>query len=115
MDIGKIMTELKENYIWVDREHEGPALNPCMFCGSEANIIVRTPLYGLCGATVRCRSCGACGPSASIHALILKPGKLCTPLLPESLERGIMAAVDTWNSGAVGNTHLGNMRIEAPV
>lgn len=112
MDIGKIMSDLKENHVWSDEENEAPALRPCPFCGGNAQLVISHPRYGVSGAFVQCRRCHMHGPNASIYATILTPGKLSTPLLPESLERGITAAVDTWNSRAVDDTHLGNMMIE---
>lgn len=112
MNISKIMADLKENHVWSDIENEAPELRPCPFCGGGAQLIISHPWYGASGAAVRCLRCHMHGPLASICATILTPGKLSTPLLPESLERGITAAVDTWNSGAVGDTHLGNMMIE---
>lgn len=108
MNLEKAIEELKTNYfLTVD----APNLEPCIFCGGKARLIVRHPLYGLCGAWVRCRSCGACGPNASIYAEINTPEKFSTPLLPESLARGIAAAQDAWNSRTVDRSRMGNLKI----
>ena len=113
MDIDKIMSELKKNRVWSSRGKDWPELAPCVFCGGRAIVVVHDPMYGKCGAWVKCSYCGAEGPTASIYALIFRGKTMCTPLLPESLERGINAAVDSWDSKTVDKRRLGNMRITA--
>lgn len=108
MNFVKTIEELKANHILVA---DVPNLEHCVFCGGKARLIVRHPLYGVCGAWVRCRSCGACGPTASIYAEINTPEKFSTPLLPESLARGIAAAQDAWNSRTVDRSSMGNLKI----
>lgn len=114
MNISEIMEKLQKDYIWASGEQDAPELEPCPFCGQAgmAQIIVSHPPYGKSGAWIRCRYCGACGPHASERAQFTRGKKLCTPVLPESLERGITAAVDTWNSGVVDRSRLSNLRME---
>lgn len=100
MKIDKIINELKRNYIWMSDEKDKLELEPCGFCGGEAKVMVCDPLYGWCGATVLCSSCGACGPRAGIYTR--KPGQyLSSGMTPESLEHGIAAAVCVWNERVV--------------
>ncbi len=108
MNLEKAVEELKTNYFLTI---DAPNLEPCVFCGGEARLTVNHPLYGLCGAWVMCRSCGACGPVASIYATIIESKKFKTPLLPESLERGITAAQDAWNGRTVDRSRMGNLKI----
>ena len=113
MNIGEIMKKLQKDHVWESNEQDSPELEPCPFCRrtGSAKIIVCHPVYGRCGAWVRCCSCGAYGPAASIYATIITPGKLSTPLLPESLERGIAAAQDAWNGRTVDCSRMSNMKI----
>ncbi len=113
MNIDEIMEKLETDRIWSSDEKSTPNLERCMFCGGEGKIAVHNPMYGLSGAWVRCCSCGACGPRASIYAMFTKPGNiLCVPLLPESLERGLAAAVDAWNSRTVNRSRMGNLKLD---
>ena len=95
MNIDEIMSELKAHRPWSSKGQDMPELVPCSFCGGKPYVKAHNPMYGWCGATVRCSFCGAQGPTASIYAVILTPGGLSTPLLRESLERGIMTAVES--------------------
>lgn len=113
MNIDEIMVELKAHRLWSSKGQDGPELVPCSFCGGKPYVRAHNSEYGLCGATVKCSCCGAQGPAASIYALIITPGKLSTPLLPESLERGIEAAIEAWNSGSADKKRLGNLRLPA--
>lgn len=109
MNLEKAIEKLNKNHLLAV---DVPDLEPCVFCGGKARLIVSHPRYGLCGAWVRCRSCGACGPVASICATIIVPKKAFrTPLLPESLARGMTAAQDAWNSRTVEHSRMGNMKI----
>lgn len=114
MNIDAIVEKLQKDYIWESGEQDTPELKPCPFCGvvGNAQILVRHPMYGKSGAWVRCRNCGACGPAASTYATITNGRRFSTPLLPESLELGITAAVDSWNGGVVDRSRLGNMNIK---
>ena len=112
MNIPKIMVALKKDPTWTAQGEDAPTLAPCIFCGGSAEVVVRTPMYGRCGAWVRCRSCYAYGPKASIYAQFTEGTEFCTPMLPESLERGINAAVDAWNIRAVDHSRMGNMHME---
>ena len=91
MNIPKIMVALKKDPTWTAQGEDAPTR---------------------CGAWVRCRSCYAYGPKASIYAQFTEGTKFCTPMLPESLERGINAAVDAWNIRAVDHSRMGNMHME---
>ena len=112
MNIEKAMEDLKIKHAW---KADDPELEPCIFCGGQAELIARLPLYGLGGAWVECRTCHARGPMASICATIITPDKLCTPLLPESLERGVMTAAGAWNSRTADRSRSGNMKLEVSV
>lgn len=110
MNIETGMEELQTNKFFVSDE---PQLLPCVFCGGRASLIVRHPIYGKSGAWAQCNSCGACGPVASIYAVTRTHDKFSTPLLPESLTRGITAAADAWNSRTVDRSRMVNMGISA--
>ena len=109
MELDKIMEKLQQDHVWAA---DIPGLEPCVFCGGEGRVVVRNPLWARSGAWVRCRRCGADGPCASILATVLTTGKFSTPLLPESLERGITAAIDAWNSRSVDRSRMGNLRLD---
>lgn len=111
MDIAAILKILKETHVWTSRGCDAPELVPCAFCGGEADIVVYHPMYGASGAAVVCRGCHARGPRASIYATICTPSKFSTPLLPETLERGIATAIDAWNNRSVDQGCLGNVVI----
>jgi len=114
MNIDVIMEKLEKDRIWSSDGQDTPKLERCVFCGGEGMIVALNPMYGLCGTWVRCCSCGACGPRASIYAQITKPGNILSwPLLPESLERGITAAVDAWNTRTVDLSRMGNLKLDA--
>ncbi len=73
-------------------------LRPCLFCGSEEmSLLGREAQYGLTGAWVRCGRCGACGPVENTHAFFSDGELMCTPMTPESLEKGKTEAVTSWN------------------
>lgn len=112
MDIDKIMAALKTHGFWKSTDRDAPELAPCGFCGGKPIVIVHHPIYyGASGATVLCSNCKAQGPKASIHAHIMDENSLSTPLLPESLERGIKAAVEAWNSRSADRKQLGPLII----
>ena len=112
MNIEKIMGTIKDGGRWMSAPADGLQLQPCPYCGQTPFLTVMYPHYGLTGATVRCK-CGAQGPRASIIALMVSNdwGYMSTPLIPQSLERGITAAIDAWNSGAYDRSRMGNLRI----
>ncbi len=113
MNIDKIMEKLETDHIWSSDEQSTPLLRRCVFCGGEGMLVAMNPMYGKNGAWVRCRSCGACGPRASIHAQLFKPGDIfCTPMLPESLERGLQAAADAWNGQPFDRSRMGNLKLD---
>lgn len=77
---------------------EGAHLRPCLYCGSEEMVLMgRCPMYGISGAWVRCRHCGARGPIESVSGIYIKDGRLCTPLTAESVEKGKAEAIKSWN------------------
>ncbi len=113
MNIDEIMEKLETDHAWSSDEQSTPLLRRCVFCGGEGKLVALNPMYGQCGAWVRCRSCGAWGPRASIYAQFIKPGNiLSTPLLPESLERGLQAAADAWNGQPFDRSRMGNLILD---
>ena len=112
MNTTEIIDRLMTIHVWDSRGQDTPELTPCPFCGGEPIIVVHNPMYGWCGAAVKCSCCDARGPRASIYGQILTDEVFSTPLLPESLERGIAAAVDAWNSKRVDRRRMGNMVLE---
>lgn len=113
MNANAIVEKLKTSHAWMSTDEATLKLEPCVFCGGEAMLVVQYPVYGISGAWARCRSCGSCGPRANINAIIQTPTVLITPLLEESLERGIAAASDAWNSRSVDRVRMGSLRLNS--
>lgn len=75
-------------------------LNKCKKCGHIApEIVVRMPLYGRYGASVRCANCGMETKIHGITYVMADEKRLGTPTIEMSLMYGIKRAIQDWNGG----------------
>lgn len=83
-------------------------LKRCPFCGGQAALFVSNPMYGLCGAFVKCKECRARTDAMPINDIIVVGEALRTPVTDETIQRGCVLAADAWNKrtqrGKIANT-----------
>lgn len=71
----------------------------CPHCGHDVEIRISKPMYGRTGARIVCTHCGCQTEYKEITTAIIDEDTkaLGTPVTPESLMQGILAAVKIWN------------------
>lgn len=70
----------------------------CPFCGGEAEAEAAAPMYGKTGAWVRCKKCGTAGPMFGVSEVLIKDGKLETPVTLRAWAEGMQRARAAWNT-----------------
>lgn len=72
-------------------------LRDCPFCGGQADVIVKLPLYGFSGVVIKCRYCGAkienCKGCEQIH----EEKFMATPITQRSLSNCLFDTIRMWN------------------